>query len=247
MSAAAPDPAVGLLERCFPASMDEVESYVAEMHAYLRGCGVEDCGFELELMAREALGNAVRHGSRNDPAQSVSARLAVHPGRVELCVTDGGAGFDWHAKSISVPSPDSETGRGLCILKLYADTMEFNEAGNSICISKALPVEEELMSKDNDATVRLTLEANVSAKNTEELRSLFKQHVNEGARNLELDFSKVGSIDSVGIGLLVATHNSLVKTGGKLSLCNVSQDICQLFTLMRLDKHFHIAQALVEG
>lgn len=247
MSAAAPEPGAGTLERSFPASMDNVESFVAEMHAYLLGRGVEDCGFELELIAREALCNAVRHGSGNDPSQSVGARLTVYKDRVELCVTDGGPGFDWRARSNLVPSPDCESGRGLCILRLYADRMEFNDAGNSLCISKALPVEEELMSKDNEATVRITLENNVSATNTQNLRDLFKQHMNDGARNLELDFSKVASIDSVGIGLLVATHNSLVKAGGKLSLCNVSQDICQLFTLMRLDKHFHVAQALAEG
>ncbi|MDP3428245.1 MAG: ATP-binding protein [Humidesulfovibrio sp.] len=235
------------LERSFAASLDEVESFLAEMHAFLLSCGVDACGFELELIAREALGNAVRHGSRNDPAQTVSVRLTVHPGRAELNVTDGGAGFDWRGAPSCVPNPDCETGRGLSILKYYADSVDFNETGNSVSISKVLPVEEDQMSMDKEAAVRLTLEANVSAKNTQDLRDLFKRHLSDGARNLELDFSKVGSIDSVGIGLLVATHNSLAKAGGSLSLSNVSQDISQLFTLMRLDKHFHVAQALAEG
>ena len=62
-----------------------------------------------------------------------------------------------------------------------------------------------------------------------------------------LDFSQVQSIDSVGIGLLVATHNSLAKVGGSLSLANVGQDIFQLFTLMRLDKHFSVAPARAGG
>lgn len=235
------------LERSFPASMDEVESFLAEMREHLLGCGLEAGGFELELMAREALGNAVRHGCKDDPAQSVSVRITVHNNCVELCVADGGVGFDWRSASTCVPDPSSETGRGLCILKHYADSVKFNDSGNIVCISKALPFEEGQMSKDKEALVRLTLEANVSAKNAQDLRELFKQHVSDGTRNLELDFSNVGSIDSVGIGLLVATHNSLAKVGGALSLCNVSQDIRQLFALMRLDKHFHVSQAQAEG
>jgi anti-anti-sigma factor len=247
MSPAASEPKACTLERSFAASLDEVESFLAEMHGYLFSCGVDACGFELELIAREALGNAVRHGSRNDPAQTISVLLTVHPGRVEMCVTDGGAGFDWRGTPSCVPDADSETGRGLSILKHYADAVSFNETGNSICISKVLPVEEDQMSMDKEAAVRLTLEANVSAKNTQDLRDLFKQHLSDGAHNLELDFTNVGSIDSVGIGLLVATHNSLAKAGGRLSLSNVSQDISQLFSLMRLDRHFHVAQAVAEG
>ena len=235
--------ATKVLERSFPASPDAVESFIADMRAHLKACGLEAVCFDLELMAREALGNAVRHGSRGDSAQCVSARLAVQPDRVELCVADSGAGFDWRNAPNCLPNPSCETGRGLCILKHYADTVEFNDSGNTVCISKLLPFEEGQMSTREGTLEKLTLATNVSANNVQALRELFKQHLQDGVRSLELDFRQVESIDSVGIGLLVATHNSLAKAGGSLALVNVSQDIHQLFTLMRLDKHFSVSQA----
>ena len=99
------------------------------------------------------------------------------------------------------------------------------------------------MSTREGTLEKLMLETNVSANNVQALRELFKQHLQDGVRSLELNFRQVESIDSVGIGLLVATHNSLAKAGGSLALVNVSQDIHQLFTLMRLDKHFSVSLA----
>lgn len=236
-----------VLERSFPASLDEVESFIADMRGHLKSLGLEAGSFGLELMAREALGNAVHHGSKDDPSKSVSARLSVRSDRVELCVSDSGTGFDWRNAPSCLPNPASETGRGLCILKSYADSVEFSDLGNTVCVTKALPFQEGKMSKDKEGLVRLLLETNVSAQNVQTLREMFKQRLQDGARSMELDFSQVESIDSVGIGLLVATHNSLAKVGGSLSLVNVGQDIYQLLTLMRLDKHFSIAQASAEG
>ncbi|MHC1701530.1 MAG: ATP-binding protein [Humidesulfovibrio sp.] len=246
MKPAAP-PEMNILERTFRASHDEVESFIVDMRRHLSARGLGAGCFGLELMAREALGNAVRHGCKSDPSQSISARLSIGPDRVRLCVSDSGPGYDWRNTAICLPDPDSETGRGLCILKNYADTVEFNDAGNMVCVTKALPLEEERMKTDKEGLVRISLESSVSAKNAQTLRELFKQHVQDGARNIELDFGRVESIDSVGIGLLVATHNSLSKVGGSLSLCGVGQDIYQLFTLMRLDKHFHVGQAGAQG
>ena len=240
-------PRAGTLERSFSASLDELERFVNDMLGLLTACGLEDNGFALELIAREALGNAVLHGCKSDPAQTVSASFSVRPDRIELCVADSGPGFDWRNAPEWPPEPTCETGRGLCILKSYADSVEFNDSGNTVRIAKLLPVEEKAMSNDMVGPVQLTLEASVSAKNVQALRELFKQHLQDGARSMVLDFSQVQSIDSVGIGLLVATHNSLAKVGGSLSLANVGQDIFQLFTLMRLDKHFSVAPARAGG
>ena len=242
-----PPPRTGTLERSFPACLDELEHFVADMLGVLNACGLEAHSFALELIAREALGNAVQHGCKNIPRLTVSASFFVRPDRIELRVADSGPGFDWRNAEVCLPDLTSETGRGLCIMNCYADSVKFNDSGNTVCITKLLPLEEEAMSKDKDGPVQLTLEANVSSKNVQALRELFKQCLQDGARSLELDFSKVQSIDSVGIGLLVATHNSLVKVGGSLSLANVGQDICQLFTLMRLDKHFSVAPARAGG
>ena len=57
---------------------------------------------------------------------------------------------------------------------------------------------------------------------------------------LVIDFSNINMIDSVGLGVLITTHNSMNKIGGKLIVTNVSKDIHNLLLTMRLDRHFEI-------
>jgi len=70
----------------------------------------------------------------------------------------------------------------------------------------------------------------------------FKETLRKAAADhpggLTIDMTGVEMVDSVGLGLLVAAHNSLAKQSGKLTLINVSRDILSLLRAMRLDKHF---------
>ena len=70
----------------------------------------------------------------------------------------------------------------------------------------------------------------------EELRGL----LDETPKELIIDLENVTMIDSVGLGVLIATHNSLTQITGKLIILNVSKDLCGLFRTMRLDKHFTV-------
>ena len=69
-----------------------------------------------------------------------------------------------------------------------------------------------------------------------ELHSL----VEEGTKELVIDLINVETIDSVGIGVLIAAGNSLTKAGGKLRIVNASEDLYELFRVMRLDHHFEV-------
>lgn len=55
-----------------------------------------------------------------------------------------------------------------------------------------------------------------------------------------IDMSHVEFIDSAGIVLLISTQNILGKIYHELMLINVSDDIMEVLTRMRLDKHFPI-------
>ena len=55
----------------------------------------------------------------------------------------------------------------------------------------------------------------------------------------------LSSVDA--IGLLVAAHNSLSKTGKALEVINVSDDLFGLFRTLRLDQHFIISGDGAEG
>lgn len=54
------------------------------------------------------------------------------------------------------------------------------------------------------------------------------------------DLAEVDMIDSAGMSVILATHNSLSDAGGKLKVINVADNIYKLFTIMRLDKHFPV-------
>jgi anti-anti-sigma factor len=227
----------------FAAAAENVELFIAAVHGFLAENGLGHLAFDVELLAREALVNAVLHGCGGDPSKTVRASLVLERGRLVLDVVDEGAGWDWRSLPARDPEPSGESGRGLFIIRKYSDGFSYNDVGNSLRIVKALPTEEKAMTSEPDNQVRMTLEPRLSAKDAPALRELFRQRIQEGARRIVLDCGRMESIDSVGIGLLVATHNSLAKLGGALMLTEVRKDIYQLLTLMRLDKHFSIAQA----
>jgi anti-anti-sigma factor len=85
------------------------------------------------------------------------------------------------------------------------------------------------------------LEGDLTAAKAPEMRNALKNLVAEGVRELVIDLANTHVIDSTGIGLLVATHNSLQRLNGTLALINVSQDLLELLKAFRLDKHFSIS------
>jgi len=226
----------------FSASAENVEAFIAGIHGYLAEKKLGGLAFDMELLAREALVNAVQHGSAGDPAKTVHASLHLEPGALVLSVRDEGPGWDWRSMPTTPPDPASEAGRGLFIIRKYADTLAYNDPGNALTITKRVPTEVVMDLAQND-TIQMQLEARVSAQDVPALRESFQTHIRQGARRFLLDFSKVESLDSMGIGLLVATHNSLNKVGGALEISGINKDLHQLLTLMRLDKHISISPA----
>ncbi len=73
-----------------------------------------------------------------------------------------------------------------------------------------------------------------------ELRPQLQQLIADGVSHIVVDLSKVELVDSSGIGLLIATHNSLAKAGGGLRVIGTSPEIQHLFKVMRLDRHFAV-------
>ncbi|QLA17846.1 STAS domain-containing protein [Desulfolutivibrio sulfoxidireducens] len=78
----------------------------------------------------------------------------------------------------------------------------------------------------------------IVASAAEDLRAELKKVMAQGPGALTVDLAGVGMIDSVGLGLLVAAHNTLGKSGEKLRIRNTGSDILGLFRTMRLDRHF---------
>jgi anti-anti-sigma factor len=99
----------------------------------------------------------------------------------------------------------------------------------------------EKMISIEGAQATFTPSDDLTASTVSELRDAIKHLIAEGTRELVVDLSNVKVVDSSGIGLLVAAHNSLSRLEGKLLVINVSSNLIDLFRAFRLEKHFTIS------
>lgn len=93
---------------------------------------------------------------------------------------------------------------------------------------------------ENGQDIVLTLEEDVIAAKSEDVKQKLKEAIAGELSFLTLDLDKVEQVDSVGMGVLIATYNSLRKREVGFKLINVGQNIYDLFQVMRLNKHFEI-------
>jgi len=119
------------------ASLPEIDLACEEIKRFLREHGLTQAIFEIILLAREALLNAVVHGSKEDPAKRVDFDLSLEAGGLVLRVEDQGPGFDCAALDFSPAPPDQNHGRGLFIMKEYSNGLQFNNKGNALTLRKS--------------------------------------------------------------------------------------------------------------
>jgi anti-anti-sigma factor len=97
----------------------------------------------------------------------------------------------------------------------------------------------ELIRENNKAVIRPNGE-DIVASSAPEIRAKMRGIVEAGIQQVEVDLVNVQMVDSVGIGLLIAAHNSLRKIGGQLAVVHASQDLMELFQMMRIHQHFSV-------
>lgn len=88
--------------------------------------------------------------------------------------------------------------------------------------------------------VVLTPDTDVVASNAQQLRTSLFDLIQSGHSRIVIDLQQVAMLDSAGLGVFIATHNSLKTAGGELRVINVSPHILRLFQLTRLDRHFAV-------
>jgi serine/threonine-protein kinase RsbW len=118
-----------------PASLECVDRAVDAAASFLAGDRGWTGLFPALTALREALLNAVIHGCCDQaPGLTITCSLAVEGHMAVIEVSDPGRGFDWRERSPSLPGPEATFGRGLCIMNFYADSVEYNAAGNTLTI-----------------------------------------------------------------------------------------------------------------
>jgi serine/threonine-protein kinase RsbW len=120
--------------------LDAISPAVDQLMAEIRGM---ECSrgkeFEIETALREAIGNAVRHGCRNDAEKEVEAWVGCDESRGMLIVVrDPGPGFD----PAAIPSPIvghnlfRSHGRGIYLINELMDEVSFESGGAEIRMLK---------------------------------------------------------------------------------------------------------------
>jgi anti-anti-sigma factor len=94
--------------------------------------------------------------------------------------------------------------------------------------------------EENKAVVRPAGETIVAAT-IPELRAEMRGVVEDGVRDLVIDLAGVRMVDSSGLGLLIAAHNSLKKLGGSFAVIHASGDLLALLRSMRMHQHFSVS------
>lgn len=101
--------------------------------------GIEPHLFAINLVIREGLTNAVRHGNDNDPSKQVRFLMKINPGvSVSMEIEDQGPGFDWRKLKALDPDEAEDHGRGFLIIEAYFTSYSYNEAGNILYLEKDL-------------------------------------------------------------------------------------------------------------
>ncbi len=92
---------------------------------------------------------------------------------------------------------------------------------------------------DGDQTI-IKPGTDVVASMAEEFKGELLSAINSSEGEVVIDLQGVEMVDSVGIGVIIASHNSLSQNGRKLKVINVTKDIYGLFATMRLNRRFTV-------
>ena len=116
----------------FSSVMENIDRACAECMTFLAesAFAIDPKHFPLNLLIREGLTNAVKHGNKGNPEKLVRFSAFLEKSHISLIIEDQGTGFDWKNMDVSIRRPDQETGRGLWIIRQYAHEYRFNTKGN---------------------------------------------------------------------------------------------------------------------
>ena len=123
-----------------PADVTSITPVVEWVMDFIReaGCAVGK-EFDVETSLREALSNAIIHGSKNDPTKIVQFCVACDKNRgVLIVVRDQGEGFDPSkvANPLVGENLFSEHGRGVYLINQLMDEVKYERGGTEIHMRK---------------------------------------------------------------------------------------------------------------
>lgn len=123
----------------FSSTLENIDMACRKTNDFLKSriTGIESELFSINLVVREGLSNAIRHGNANDPNKKVRFELRIKPGPcIQVEIEDQGDGFDWRRQQNEVLPEDEDHGRGIIIMDAYFTSYSYNEKGNILYLEK---------------------------------------------------------------------------------------------------------------
>lgn len=117
------------------ANLRIIENAIDEITGII-GVKQDDYG-KIMVAALEAVNNAIIHGNKSDPGKLVDVEIDFKNNDITITVTDEGSGF----RPEKIPDPtlpeniEELSGRGVFLMSKLADSIKFNEKGNSVTMS----------------------------------------------------------------------------------------------------------------
>lgn len=128
----------GKKEITLDSSFEEVERLESYMNELQDWADFNDDDYaRIMLTLSEAATNAIIHGNKENPQKEVSISSRLTNGKLIISVKDEGAGFD----PSNIPDPLKEEnllnvgGRGVYLIKEYADDLQFEENGTKLIMT----------------------------------------------------------------------------------------------------------------
>jgi anti-anti-sigma factor len=228
------------------ATPENVEAVDRETRRFLSRSGKDVYAFRILLIMREALNNTVEARTRQRMCCQVRYSLEIFRSTLRMEVEDDGEGFDWQTLMARKADATVDHGHGIDIMKKYATSMHYNEKGNLVTLTIGLsPWRNSKMMEINkkaDQTIVMPTK-DIVAATAKAFREGLLALIDEGDLQIVIDLTNVEMIDSVGLGVFIATHNTLSKAEGTLTVVNASADVFKLFRTMGLFRHFDVYKA----
>ena len=96
----------------------------------------------------------------------------------------------------------------------------------------------DIVNQENETIIKPGKD--VVASMAEDFKTELLSVINDSSNEVVIDLTGVEMVDSVGIGVIIAAHNTLSQSQRKLKVINVTNDVLGLFTTMRLNRRFTV-------
>ena len=124
------------LRLCFASSFVHVDRAVDALLRFVKRCQLPIEEFDLHLILREGLNNAVEHGNKFDLSRCVWCCLEVQDTYLKIRIEDEGEGFDWQQRQPLEIDALTERGKGMLLMEAYGFEVEYNSKGNVLLLRK---------------------------------------------------------------------------------------------------------------